>query len=279
MINTVSPSMQPPQAPSPPVVAQQALSELVNYYRELARYHRSSVDYHQQLLEQHVLEAEAAEKQLASIEAILHPLQTKSSSPQTPKLVPQEISDRANGQQVNGTGKIRLSEEKAQEKIAEKDSATLASEESKPEKKATEVEKSNSKTSQLSDRQSLKNNSKTKSSSTKTAKTKKPTTQKNPAKTKSSTSTNSLKLPYSEKLAFYETTVNAVAVCLQEFYPQVVSAEDVIKYYYPEGLAGEDRKKAYAAFSNGLSKGAGKQGWVRTSVGKYRWKNEGETKT
>lgn len=57
MVITAISTRQPPQAPSTPVVAQQALNDLVNYYRELAQYHRSSVDYHRQLLEQHSQEA------------------------------------------------------------------------------------------------------------------------------------------------------------------------------------------------------------------------------
>ena len=65
-----------------------------------------------------------------------------------------------------------------------------------------------------------------------------------------------------------------MALCLQEYYPTVISAEDVVKYYYPEGLEGETKKRAYEAFSNCLSKGAGKKGWVRSSIGKYRWKEE-----
>jgi len=84
-------------------------------------------------------------------------------------------------------------------------------------------------------------------------------------------------LPHSDKLAARETIVDAVAVCLPENYTQIISAEEVVKYYYyyPEGLEGEARRKAYRAFSNSLSKGAGKQGWFRVSIGKYRWQDEG----
>ena len=73
-------TMEPPPAPSTPVVGQEALRELVNYYRELAHFHLDSVDYHQKLLAQHSVEAEAAEKQLASMEALLQPLITEKES-------------------------------------------------------------------------------------------------------------------------------------------------------------------------------------------------------
>ena len=72
--------MKPPPAPSTPVVGQKALTELVNYYRVLAHFHRDSVVTHQKLLAEHSVEAEAAEKELASIEALLHPLITEKES-------------------------------------------------------------------------------------------------------------------------------------------------------------------------------------------------------
>ncbi len=265
MVITALSTRQPPQAPSTPVVAQQALSELVNYYRELAQYHRSSVDYYRQLLEQHSQEAEVAEKQLASIEAILHPLTTESVK-----------------QDINGTGKVTSLTDKAKDKVSEKASKTLAvpkvttveTEESKAEATPTDVKKPETKASKSVIQPSPKKNSKAKTTSSKATKTKKPTKSKNTRQAKKSTKAFSSRLPYSEKLAARETIVDAVAFCLQEYYPTVISAEDVVKYYYPEGLEGETKKRAYGAFSNCLSKGAGKQGWIRASIGKYRWKDE-----
>ncbi len=263
MVITALSTRQPPQAPSTPVVAKQALSDLVNYYRELAAYHRSSVDYHRQLLEQHSQDAEVAEKQLASIEAILHPLTTVSVN-----------------QDINGTGKITSLEDKAKDKLSEEASKTLAvpevttvePEESKAESTPTDVKKPETKASKSVTQPSPKKNGKVKGISSKATKTKKPTKSKNTRQAKKSTKAFSSRLPYSEKLAARETIVDAVAFCLQEYYPTVISAEDVVKYYYPEGLEGETKKRAYGAFSNCLSKGAGKQGWVRSSIGKYRWK-------
>lgn len=267
MVITANQTRQPPQAPSTPVVAQQALSELVNYYRELAQYHRSSVDYHQQLLEQHSQEAEVAEKQLANIEAILHPLTTES------------VNQDANGKQVNGTGKITSLEDKVRDTVSEtaKDTSvapevtTVEPEESKVEEITTDDKKPETKVSKSVTQSSPKKKSKLGTSSSKTTKTKKSTKSKNTRQTKKSTKAFSSRLPYSEKLAARETIVDAVAFCLQEYYPTVINAEDLVNYYYPEGLEGETKKKAYEAFSNSLSKGAGKQGWVRSSIGKYRW--------
>ena len=263
MVITALSTRQPPQAPPTPVVAQQALNDLVNYYRELAVYHRSSVDYHRQLLEQHSQEAEVAEKQLASIEAILHPL-TKAS-----------VNQDANGQQVNGTGQVTSLEDKDISVASEEITVEPEPEESKGKETTTDDKKPETKASKSVTQSSPKKNSKLDTSSSKTTKTKKPTKSKNTRPAKKSTKAFSSRLPYSEKLAARETIVDAVAFCLQEYYPSVINAEELVKYYYPEGLDREASKKAYAAFSNCLSKGAGKQGWVRSSIGKYRWKDEG----
>ena len=270
MVITALSTRQPPQAPSTPVVAKQTLSELVDYYRELAQYHRSSVDYHRQLLEQHSQDAEVAEKQLASIEAILHPLTTES------------VNQDANDKQVNRTGQITSLEDKVQDKVSEGASKTLAvpevttietePKESKVESTPTNVKKPETKASSSVTQSSPKKNGKLQTTSSKAAKTKKPTKKKNSNKTKKSPKAFSSRLPYSEKLAARETIVDAVALCLQEYYPKVINTQDIVNYYYPEGLEGETKKRAYGAFSNCLSKGAGKQGWVRSSIGKYRWK-------
>ena len=157
MVISETETMEPSPAPSKPVVAQEALRELVNYYRELAHFHRDSVEYHQKLLAQHSVEAEAAEKELASIEALLHPLITEKES--------QSISIGSSQKQ-----------------------------------------------------------GKTKSSSTKVAKTQKSTPKKKTHKRKKSTKSPSSRLPESEKLASHKTVVEAVAFCLQESYPQVITA-------------------------------------------------------
>ena len=285
MVITAISTIQPPQAPSSPVVAQQALSELVNYYRELAKYHRSSVDYHRQLLEQHSQDAEVAEKQVASIEAILQPLRTTSSLPvDSPQATESNSGDvsLAKGsvkQDINGTGQITSLDDTVSEEDKDipvtSEEITVEPEVSKVEKIITDDKKPETKASKSVTQSSPQKNSKPGTTSSKTTKTKKPTKKKNTRQAKKSTKAFSSRLPYSEKLAARETIVDAVAFCLQEFYPTVINAEDIVNYYYPEGLEGETKKRAYGAFSNCLSKGAGKQGWIRASIGKYRWKDEG----
>ncbi|MDJ0596233.1 MAG: hypothetical protein QNJ72_40685 [Pleurocapsa sp. MO_226.B13] len=148
-------------------------------------------------------------------------------------------------------------------------------EESKVDEITTDDKKSETKASKPVTQTSPKKNGQAKTSSSKATKNKKPTKSKNTRPAKKSTKAFSSRLPYSEKLAARETIVDAVALCLQEYYPTVISAEELVKYYYPEGLDREASKKAYGAFSNCLSKGAGKQGWIRASIGKYRWQDEG----
>ena len=252
MVITTNQSGQPPQAPSIPVVAQQWLSELVNYYRELAHFHRSSVDAHRQLLEQHAQDAEVAEKQLASLEAMVPPLTREA------------LNQDAKGQQMKKT------EVKAKNRVSEASSDTLAV----PQVTTTEVKKSGPEASQPVPPSLSQKHTQAKSSSSQVTKTQKKTKQKSPRPRKKSTPAHSSRLPYSDKLAARESLVDAVAVCLQAYYPQVISTEEVVKYYYPEELEGEARKKAYSAFRDCLSRGVGKQGWLRVSIGKYQWKDE-----
>lgn len=252
-VSTFQKITQPPQAPSTPVIAQQAIEELIDYYRELAHFHRSSIEYHQKLTQKHEQEAEAAEKQLADIEALLHPLTITGD---------RQSNGNANGNSVNGTAKttvITPSENHSQpnKPIAKK---PVENKESKTTKSQTLIE----------DSTQYKSN---KNSTTESTKTKK-LAKKDTNKTSKSSKSFSSRLPLSEKLAHHETIVDAVAVCLQEYYPHVVSVKNILEYYYPDGLDELAKKKAYASFSDCLSKGAGKQGWVKISKGNYRWKDE-----
>lgn len=248
-ISTFQKITQPPQAPSTPVIAQQAIEELIDYYRELAHFHHLSVEYHQELVQQHTKEVEAAQKQLANIEALLHPL---------------EVSDRQNGNgngSTNGTAKTTVITPSEVKSTPDKQIASKTVEEASESTHQTAIEDST-----LHDR-------KTKDSTTEATKTKKQA-KKDTSKTKKSSKSFSSRLPLSEKLAHHETIVDAVAVCLQEYYPRVVSVRNILEYYYPDGLDKLSKKKAYASFSDCLSKGAEKQGWVKISVGNYRWKDE-----
>ena len=264
MVITTNQTIHPlqPQPPSMPVVSQEALKQLVDYYRQMADYHRSCVDYHQQLLEQHSHEASVVEKQLASIEAVLPTLTRESLS--------QEITHQTNGKQTYGTEKITSLKDQASDTVGETASATLniaevttagsqadktsKTSKNQPKKSATEADQSLAQPSSQKKAQDKKNPPKAKKTQNLTAK-------KNPQKSQKSTKTHSSRMPHSDKLIQRESIVDAVGFCLQEYYPKVISAKDILKYYYPEGLKGESHKKAYAAFSNCLSKGAGKQGW------------------
>ena len=252
-ISTFQKITQPPQAPSTPVIAQQAIEELIDYYRELAHFHHHSIEYHQKLAQQHQQEAKAAEKQLADIEALLHPLTITGD---------RQSNGNANGNSIDKTAKttvITPSENRSQpnKQLAEK----LESQESQTTKSQTVIE------------DSTQNNSH-KNSTTEATKTKKLAKRQNTNKTSKSSKSFSSRLPLSEKLTHHETIVDAVAVCLQEYYPRVVSVKNILEYYYPDGLDELAKKKAYASFSDCLSKGAGKQGWVKISKGNYRWKDE-----
>lgn len=256
-ISTFQKITQPPQAPQTPVIAQQAIEKLIDYYRELAHFHRSSIEYHQKLAQQHTREVEAAEKQLADIEALLHPLTVGEH----------KSNGNPNGS-VNGTAKTTVV-------TPSEDSSAVKPVKSEPDKQISEIEnkKSESAKSQTVVEDSTQNKS-NKSSTTEATKTKKPATRQNTNKTKKSSKSFSSRLPLSKKLAHHETIVDAVAVCLQEYYPHVVSVKNILEYYYPDGLDEVAKKKAYASFSDCLSKGAGKQGWVKISKGNYRWKDE-----
>ena len=230
-ISTFQKITQPPQAPSTPVIAQQAIEELIDYYRELAHFHHLSIEYHQELVQKHTKEVEAAEKQLANIEALLHPLGVSDLK-----------NGNANGNSTNGTAKATV--------------ITPLEVKSTPDEQIAQKPVENESESTSYDRKT------------------KPAKKQDTNKTKKSSKSFSSRLPLSEKLAHHETIVDAVAVCLQEYYPRVVSVKNILEYYYPDGLDEVAKKKAYASFSDCLSKGAGKQGWVKISKGNYRWKDE-----
>ncbi|VEP13553.1 conserved hypothetical protein [Hyella patelloides LEGE 07179] len=281
MVTIESSPTQLPQPPNPPVVAKEALSKLVQYYQELAFYHRSLVDRYQQLLEQHISEAKVAETQLASIEAILSPLTAHSQKIAdtilNPTTTTEEIADQTSPLEsgINGNGQQPKEEEsqlvttklekkvpnQAEEKIAigvkHPESATSDT----PELPKTKTETTASNTKAI---KTVKNNSTKSKQVAKTTKEKTTTRDKKVAKSSSN-------LPVSQKLDQYDTIGIAVRAYLKERSPEVVTAADVVHYFYPDGLDASNRKKAQASFSTCLSKGAGKQGWVRTSVGRYAW--------
>ncbi len=302
--------MQPPQAPSRPIVAQQALNELIDYYRQLANYHHSSVNYYQQLVEQHSKEIKLVEKQMASIEALLNPL-AKDSQSENGAVIQKQVDETSQvASPTDSTLDTEMPEAESsaagevEENLADltdcdrdqietqttseigdfsgNGKTTAKSEplnvENSPENvpetqaSATEQEITNRSTESKqgtteTKKTKVKANSKSTSSGTKATRG-----SKKRSKTKETRKPFSSRLPYSPLLEPYETISDAVAGCLQEHYPHVMSADDILKYYYPEGLTGETKTRAYGAFSNTLSKGAGKKGWIKESIGKYRWR-------
>jgi hypothetical protein len=78
------------------------------------------------------------------------------------------------------------------------------------------------------------------------------------------------RLAYSDKLE-NTSLVDAVAECLRENYPMTMSANEVVRWLYPNGLPEEDRKQARSSVSDTLNKRCGDKGWKRISVGVYLW--------
>lgn len=277
MASNAPQTMQPPPIPSTPVVAQQALNELVDYYYQLAAYHRSSIDYYQQLVEQHSSEVRLVEKQLASIKALLDPLtengatNQKTNEPVKPEdtasltdakpelnveVEPEVASVARESDDISSNGKTTTTETTADEvEVSEGSEAASAGQTINSDSKSKQNTKEESKAK-----------SQTKSSSSKASNVKKSRSKAKKVKAYSS------RLPNSPLLEPYDTIADAVIGCLQEYYPRVMSADDILKHYYPQGLTGETKKRAYGAFSNTLSKGAGNKGWIRESIGKYRWR-------
>ncbi|ACK71639.1 hypothetical protein PCC7424_3239 [Gloeothece citriformis PCC 7424] len=79
------------------------------------------------------------------------------------------------------------------------------------------------------------------------------------------------RLPYSEKLAKYDSTGAAISACLQSNYPHTMTTLEVLDWLYPEGVPEARRKKASEAINNVLSKGVGLKGWQKVGPGLYRW--------
>jgi hypothetical protein len=81
------------------------------------------------------------------------------------------------------------------------------------------------------------------------------------------------RLAYADKLA-NTSLVDAVADCLRENYPLNMTANEVVRWLYPNGLPEEDRKQARSSVSDTLNKRCGDKGWRRVSVGVYVWDEE-----
>jgi hypothetical protein len=81
------------------------------------------------------------------------------------------------------------------------------------------------------------------------------------------------RLFHSEKLE-NTSLVDAVAQCLHESYPKTMTANEVVRWIYPNGLPEEDRKQARSSVSDTLNKRCDNKGWKRVSVGEYVWDSD-----
>lgn len=75
----------------------------------------------------------------------------------------------------------------------------------------------------------------------------------------------------SQRLAGYATVAEAIAVCLEQHYPNSMTTSQIADWFYPEGLSPSKRQKVHSTLSNPLSAGCNKT-WRRVRLGEYIWK-------
>lgn len=232
----------PPQPPQNMLDTNERLAifkEMQSQLEATLEYQEKSITYHQQMLEQFKEESASTKTQL---ELCRNTIKTLTS---TSELIPSpEVSGQSNG---HGTA----------------ETATKIHNETK-----TEVETPPLAESTDGDRTHKPKNPDT-NKPRKTGKTK--TGQvKAKAPTKSKPKFNS-KLPDSPELDKFES-ITAAVLDFVKGQESVVSAGDMIQHFYPDGLAEEERKKAYNSFSSALSNGVKKGIYEKTVPGKYRYK-------
>ncbi len=83
---------------------------------------------------------------------------------------------------------------------------------------------------------------------------------------------NRSRLPNTGRMKEYETLTAAISQCLREHAPRTMDAHQVMAWIYPDGLSEKFRSKAYQAVSDGLNKGCSRQHWEREEIGWYYWK-------
>ena len=79
------------------------------------------------------------------------------------------------------------------------------------------------------------------------------------------------RLPNTGKMKQFETLTAAIAACLKEHSPQKMDAHQIMDWIYPDPLAEKIRSKAYQAISDGLNKGCSRNRWQRAEIGWYFW--------
>ncbi|AFY75884.1 hypothetical protein Ple7327_0428 [Pleurocapsa sp. PCC 7327] len=78
------------------------------------------------------------------------------------------------------------------------------------------------------------------------------------------------RLPGNEKLDRYKNLTEAIRNCLEENMPKAMSINDILDWFYPQGLPQENKKRARQAIRDVVIKKCGQVGcWKRFAVGLY----------
>lgn len=80
---------------------------------------------------------------------------------------------------------------------------------------------------------------------------------------------NLSRLPDCDKIDEHGTLTATIRECLRQYAPQPLDAHQVMAWMYPKGLNEKDQAKAYQAVSDGLNKGCSRNHWQRVEVGLY----------
>jgi hypothetical protein len=78
------------------------------------------------------------------------------------------------------------------------------------------------------------------------------------------------RLPLNEKLDQYNTLTEAILACLQNNAPKSMNVNEILDWFYPEGLSLEEQPKAKEAIKDVIIKKCGLPGcWKRVETGRY----------
>jgi hypothetical protein len=88
---------------------------------------------------------------------------------------------------------------------------------------------------------------------------------------KSGRTYNRSRLPNTGRMKEFETLTSAISTCLKEHSPKLMDAHQIMDWIYPDPLPEKIRGKAYQAISDGLNKGCSRNRWQRAEIGWYFW--------
>ena len=233
--------MAPPQPPKNLLDTSERLAVFKDMQTQLEatlEYQEKSITYHQQMLEQFQEESASTKTQLELCRNTIKTLTSTSELVVSPEIAPQP----------NGRGTVETATEIQSETTTKVTTPTLA--ESSDSNKTHQPRNPNTSKPR-------------KTGQTKTSKVKAKAPTKSRAKSHS-------KLPNSPELNKFES-ITAAVLDLVKGQESVISAGDIVQHFYPDGLVGKERKKAYTSFSNALSAGVKKGIYEKTVPGKYRY--------